>query len=111
VILQLTRQVPQLIKVRSVEPLGGHWIRLSFPDGAVKDIDVSGLLSAGGMFAPIRERREPFEQVRVNPETQTDEWPGEVDLDLMSSTAATSPPPASGSNVGQCAGTSSAAHA
>lgn len=33
------------------------------------------------MFTPIREHREVFEQVRVNSETQTVEWPGEVDLD------------------------------
>lgn len=71
----------ELIKVRSVEPLDGHWIRLSFSDGAVKDVDVGGLLDAGGVFTPIRESREVFEQVRVNPESQTIEWPGEVDLD------------------------------
>ncbi len=33
------------------------------------------------MFAPIRERLDLFEQVRVNAETQTIESPGEVDLD------------------------------
>jgi uncharacterized protein DUF2442 len=32
-------------------------------------------------ITPIRERREIFEKVHVNPETQTVEWPGEVDLD------------------------------
>jgi hypothetical protein len=71
----------ELIKVRSVEPLDGHWIRLSFSDGAVKDVDVGGLLDAGGVFTPIRENREVFARVRVNPESQTVEWPGEVDLD------------------------------
>jgi hypothetical protein len=69
------------IKVQNVEPLEGHWIRLSFSDGAVNDVDVSGLLEAGGVFAPIRESRKVFEQVRVNPESQTVEWLGEVDLD------------------------------
>jgi Protein of unknown function (DUF2442) len=71
----------ELIKVRHVEPLEGDWIRLSFSDGAVKDVDVGEVLQAGGVFAPIRDSRELFEQVRVNPETQTVEWPGEVDLD------------------------------
>jgi hypothetical protein len=70
-----------LIKIWNVEPLDGHWIRLTFSDGAVKDVDVGGLFEAGGVFAPIRDSRELFEQVRVNPETQTIEWPGEVDLD------------------------------
>jgi hypothetical protein len=44
-------------------------------------VDVGGLLEGGGVFAPIRESREVFEQVRVNPETRTVKWPGEVDLD------------------------------
>lgn len=70
-----------LIKVRDVQPLEGHWLRITFSDGAVKEVDISDVLAAGGVFAPILDRREVFEQVRVNPETQTIEWPGEVDLD------------------------------
>lgn len=69
-----------LIKIDAVEPLDDTWLRLTFSDGAVKDVDVSEILARGGVFEPIRER-EVFEQVRVNPETQTIEWPGEVDLD------------------------------
>jgi hypothetical protein len=71
----------ELIKIDAVEPLERFWLRLTFSDGAVKDVDVSEVLDRGGVFEPIRERRELFEQVRVNPETQTIEWPGEVDLD------------------------------
>lgn len=71
----------EMIYVTEVEPLEGHRIRATFSDGAVKEIDLGALLSAGGVFAPIYERREVFEQVRVNPETRTVEWPGEVDLD------------------------------
>jgi hypothetical protein len=71
----------ELLKITAVEPREGHWLRLSFSDGAVKDVDVSGILERGGVFAPIRDDRDVFEQVRVNPESQTIEWPGEVDLD------------------------------
>jgi Protein of unknown function (DUF2442) len=71
----------EIIYVTEVEPLDGLWIRAAFTDGAVKEIDLSELLAAGGVFAPIYERREVFEQVTVNPETGTIEWPGEVDLD------------------------------
>jgi hypothetical protein len=70
-----------IVYITDVEPLDGHRIRATFTDGAVKEIDLGDLLSAGGVFAPIYERREVFEQVRVNPETRTVEWPGEVDLD------------------------------
>lgn len=71
----------ELIYITDVEPLEGLWIRAAFTDGAVKEIDLAELFAAGGVFAPIYERREVFEQVRVNPETRTIEWPGEVDLD------------------------------
>lgn len=70
-----------LMKILDVETLDDHWLRLTFSDGAVKDVDVDALLAAGGVFAPIRDDRAAFEEVRVNPETQTIEWPGQVDLD------------------------------
>ena len=70
-----------IISVTEVEPLEGLRIRATFSDGAVKEIDLSELIGMGGVFAPIRDRREIFEQVKVNPESQTVEWPGEVDLD------------------------------
>jgi hypothetical protein len=71
----------EILKITAVEPLDGCSIRVTFSDGAIKEIDLSGLFAAGGVFAPIRDSREVFEQVRVNPDTQTVEWSGEVDLD------------------------------
>jgi hypothetical protein len=71
----------EIINVTEVEPLEGLRIRATFSDGAVKEIDLSDLMARGGVFAPIREHREVFEQVHVNRETRTVEWPGEVDLD------------------------------
>ena len=74
-------EMRELIKIDTVEPLEGSWLRLTFSDDAVKDVDIGEVLARGGVFEPIRQRRELFEQVRVNPETRTIEWPGEVDLD------------------------------
>ena len=71
----------EIIGVTDVEPLDGFEIRATFSDGAIKEIDLSELIGAGGVFAPIRDRREIFEQVSVNPESHTVEWPGDVDLD------------------------------
>lgn len=71
----------ELIHITDVEPLEGLSIRATFCDGAVKDLDLSDLLSAGGVFARVRDSREIFELVAVNPDTGTVEWPGEVDLD------------------------------
>lgn len=71
----------ELIKIRRVDVLEGHRLRLTFSDGAVKDVDLQELLASGGVFSPIAAQRAVFEQVRVNPETQTIEWPGGIDLD------------------------------
>jgi Protein of unknown function (DUF2442) len=71
----------RLIKIHAVQPLDGHWLRLTFSDGAVKDVDVGEIIARGGVFAAIGGDRGIFERVRVNPDTQTIEWPGEVDLD------------------------------
>ena len=71
----------ELIKILDVQALEGRWLRLTFSDGTVKDVDLHALLGAGGAFAAIRDDRAAFEQVRVNPETQTIEWPGLIDLD------------------------------
>ena len=71
----------ELMKIRGVEPLDGYRLRLSFPDGAIKDVDLSELLAHGRVFEQIAADRQVFEQVRVNPETQTIEWPGGIDLD------------------------------
>lgn len=70
-----------IIQVTTVEPLDGLRIRATFSDGAIKEIDLGDLFSRGGVFEPIRERRNVFTAVRVNAETGTVEWPGEVDLD------------------------------
>ena len=71
----------EIIYVTEVEPLDGFRIRATFSDGAIKELDLRELLAAGGVFEPIHQRREVFEQVRVNPESRTVEWPGDVDLD------------------------------
>jgi hypothetical protein len=71
----------EIVHVTEVHPQDGYWVRLTFSDGAVKEIDLGELLAAGGVFAPIYEQREVFERVAVNHESGTVEWPGEVDLD------------------------------
>jgi hypothetical protein len=73
--------VKDLISVTDVEPREGYWLRLTFSDGSVKDIDLGELLARGGVFAGVRDDRHLFEQVRVKPGSRTIEWPGEVDLD------------------------------
>ena len=70
-----------LVDITEVHPLEGHWVRLRFSDDVVMDVDLSEMLSGGGVFEPIYDDPEVFRSVRVNPDTGTIEWPGEVDLD------------------------------
>jgi len=67
--------------ITEVEPLAERWVRLTFADGAVHEVDLAGLLQAGGVFASIRDDRKIFEAVAVDHEFGTIEWPGDIDLD------------------------------
>jgi len=73
--------VNDLISITDVEPLEGCCLRLTFSDGAVKDVDLGELFARGGVFAKIRDDRHQFEQVRVKADSRTIEWPGQIDLD------------------------------
>lgn len=66
-----------LLRIKDVEPLAGHRLRLTLTDGTVRERDVSALL-AGPVFERIRNDPSVFSQVRVERGTVT--WPGDVDL-------------------------------
>jgi len=72
---------PSRTTISQVEPLAERWLRLTFGDGAVHEVDLARLLQAGGVFASIRDDREVFEAVAVDREFGTVVWPGDVDLD------------------------------
>lgn len=67
--------------VTSVEPLDGRWLRLTFADGAVHELDLAPVLEAGGVFSAIRDNDELFRAVEVDHEFGAITWPGEIDLD------------------------------
>ena len=70
-----------LPRITELTPLEERWVRLHFTDGLVQDVDCAPVFERGGVFSAIRDDRSVFEQVRVNPESGTVEWPGEIDLD------------------------------
>lgn len=72
---------PSRTTITQVEPLTGHWLRLTFGDGAVHEVDLADLLQAGGVFGPIRDDRDVFKAVTIDREFGTIVWPGDVDLD------------------------------
>ncbi len=53
-------------------------LRIEFSDGSIRDVDLADELE-GEVFEPLRDPAV-FRQVKVNPETQTIEWPNGADL-------------------------------
>lgn len=57
--------------------LEGYWLRLTLSNGDVVERDVQDLIR-GGVFEPLRQRRDLFEAAFVDGSTAA--WPGEVDI-------------------------------
>jgi hypothetical protein len=68
-----------LARVTEVVPLSGWRLRLTFTDGLVREVDLSGDLW-GPMAEPLHDP-DYFSQVRVDPELGTVVWPNGYDLD------------------------------
>jgi hypothetical protein len=63
----------------AVEVTGDHQLRLTFDDGAVRDVSLEGQLD-GPVFEPLRDPAV-FAQVEVDRESGTVTWPTGADLD------------------------------
>jgi Protein of unknown function (DUF2442) len=66
-----------VLRVTAVEPLDGYNLRISFNDGLVRDVDLSGLLH-GSLGEPLRDLAF-FRQVRLDEEARTIVWPNGLD--------------------------------
>lgn len=62
-----------------VDVTGDYTLRLTFDDGAVRDVDLEGQLD-GPVFEPLRDP-EVFARVAVDRESGTVSWPTGADLD------------------------------
>jgi hypothetical protein len=67
-----------LPRVVSVVVLPRYRVRIRFADGAEGEVDLAGLVGQG-VFAAWADPAE-FAKVRVDPETHTLAWPGDIDL-------------------------------
>jgi hypothetical protein len=67
-------------RVRSVKVLGDRWVRLTFTDDAVREIDLAPLLW-GPVFEEIRANDDAFRAVTVDVELGTIVWPNGADID------------------------------
>ncbi len=70
----------QTARIRSVEPLEGFALRLSFDDGTEREVDLEPELW-GPVFEPLRANPDLFRQVRVDDELGTIVWPNGADMD------------------------------
>jgi hypothetical protein len=66
------------LHITSVTKLGEYRLRLTFNNGAAKEVDLSNELF-GELFEPLRSL-DVFAQVYVNHETGTIEWPNGADF-------------------------------
>lgn len=68
-----------LPRVTDVKPLDGFRLRLTFTDGLVREVNLSGDLW-GRMAEPLQDP-DYFRRVRVDPVLGTVAWPNGYDLD------------------------------
>jgi hypothetical protein len=65
-------------EITAVLSTGDTSIHITFADGIEANIDLKNRLH-GEMFEPLK-KPEFFRQVRINPETETIEWPNGADF-------------------------------
>jgi hypothetical protein len=70
------RSTPLLVDARVGDD---HRVHVSFEDGLAAEVDLSYLLSYGGVFEPLRDIGY-FRQLSVDPGAGTIVWPNEADV-------------------------------
>ena len=65
-----------VVEARVVE---GYRVHIRFDDGTAGEVDLSGLMRFEGVFAPLRSKAQ-FDEMRVNADTGTIEWPNGADI-------------------------------
>ena len=69
-----------MVRIQSVEPLGGFRVRLFLTDGSLRELDLEPYLN-GPVFEPLRSDAALFQAVRVDEELGTIVWPNGADID------------------------------
>ena len=69
-----------MVRIRSVEPIGGFRVRLFLTDGSHREIDLGPYLNSP-VFEAIRTDPAVFLSVRVDEELGTIVWPNGADID------------------------------
>lgn len=69
-----------MVRIKSVEPLHGFVVRLTFTDGSERILDFDPLMH-GPIFTAIRSDPQMFRAVTVDDELGTIVWPNGADMD------------------------------
>jgi hypothetical protein len=72
--------MPRPVRIRAVEPLSGHRVRLEFTDSTSREVDLEPFLR-GPIFEPIRNDLRVFRSVQVDPRMGTIVWENGADID------------------------------
>jgi hypothetical protein len=70
------RSTPLLVEAKAEDD---HRVTVRFEDGLTAELDLSYLLSYGGVFEPLRDA-DYFGRLRADPEAGTIVWPNEADI-------------------------------
>lgn len=68
-----------MTRIRSVLPLEGFHVKLTFTDGSEREVDLAPYLN-GPVFEPLKNDPEIFRSVRVDEELGTIVWPNGADI-------------------------------
>jgi len=68
-----------MTRIRSVLPLEGFNVKLTFTDGSEREVDLAPYLN-GPIFEPLKNDPEVFRSVRVDDELGTIVWPNGADI-------------------------------
>lgn len=71
---------PDLVGLRSAEPMHDYVVHLTFTDNSSRDVDLEPYLH-GPIYEPIRSNRKLFLAMTVDHESQTLTWPNGADID------------------------------
>jgi len=69
-----------LRRIRSVDPKPGFRLALTWDKGASSTVDLSDMISKGGVFQPLAEK-SVFAAVRIGENNRVIEWPAPADED------------------------------
>lgn len=70
------RSTPLLVEAKAGDD---HRVKVRFEDGVAAELDLSYLLSYGGVFEPLQDT-DYFRRLRADPEAGTIVWPNKADI-------------------------------